>query len=73
MCLAVPCKIIGIEGEEALVAMSGVTLRISIMLTPEARPGDYVLVHAGFSINIVNKEEAEETLRLFDQLQAQAG
>jgi hydrogenase expression/formation protein HypC len=68
MCLAVPVLITEIENEEATVEIGGISRRISIYLTPEAGVGDYVLVHAGYAINIVEPEEAEETLRLFQEM-----
>jgi hydrogenase expression/formation protein HypC len=70
MCLAVPAQVIAINGDEAHVDMSGVRLRISVALTPEVRVGDYVLVHTGFSINVLDEQEAQETLRLFEELEA---
>ena len=68
MCLAVPAQVISIEGQEAHVDMSGVRRRISVALTPEVRIGDYVLVHTGFAINVLEEQEAQETLALFKEL-----
>ena len=68
MCLAIPAQITSIEHKEAEVDMGGITRRISLWLTPEAKVGDYVLVHTGYAINILDQEEAEETLRLFGEL-----
>jgi hydrogenase expression/formation protein HypC len=70
VCLAVPARIIELEGDEALAEMSGVRIKVSLVLTPEARLGDYVLIHAGFAINVLNTQEAVETLELFEQLDA---
>ena len=64
MCLAIPALIKSIEDREAEVEIGGITRRISLWLTPEARVGDYALVHTGYAINILDQEEAEETLRL---------
>ena len=58
MCLAVPAKIVNIEDQLALVEVNGVRRAASLMLLPEAKPGDYVLVHAGFAMQIVDFEEA---------------
>ncbi len=69
MCLAVPARILAIDGQEAEIDLSGVQRRISIALTPEARVGDYVLVHTGFSIHVVDEEEAQKTLDLFRELE----
>jgi hydrogenase expression/formation protein HypC len=62
MCLAVPAKIKKIKGKSALASFGGIKKDIKIVLTPEARVGDYVLVHAGFSIQKINKREAVESL-----------
>ena len=65
MCLAVPGKITELhDNAQATIDMMGVTRDISLRLTPEAQVGDYVLVHAGFSIEIVSEEEAQQTLDL---------
>ena len=65
MCLAVPAKIVDIQDQLASVEVSGVRRAASLMLLPEAEVGDYVLVHAGFAMQIVDHEEAKriEALR----------
>lgn len=68
MCLAIPVLIKSIEDKEAEVEIGGITCRISLWLTPEARVGDYALVHTGYAINILNQEEAEETLSLLREI-----
>ena len=68
MCLAIPALIKSIEDKEAEAEIGGITRRISLWLTPEARVGDYVLVHTGYAINILDEEEAEETLTLLQQI-----
>lgn len=68
MCLAIPMLIKSIEDREAEVEIGGITCRISLWLTPEARVGDYALVHTGYAINILNQEEGEETLRLLAEI-----
>jgi hydrogenase expression/formation protein HypC len=68
MCLAIPALIKSIDGKEADVEIGGITRRISLWLTPEAKVGDYALVHTGYAINILDKEEAEETLKLFEDI-----
>jgi len=70
MCLAVPALIKKIEGRDAEVQIGGITRHISLRLTPEAKIGDYVLLHTGFAINIIDQQEAEETLKLFDEMAA---
>ena len=68
MCLAIPVLIKSIEDKEAEVEIGGITRRISLWLTPEARVGDYALVHTGYAINILDQEEAAETLRLLEEI-----
>jgi hydrogenase expression/formation protein HypC len=71
MCLAVPALIKHIEGKEAEAEIGGITRRISLWLTPEARVGDYVLLHTGYAISVLDEEEAKETLRLFEEMAGQ--
>jgi hydrogenase expression/formation protein HypC len=68
MCLAIPAVIKLIEDKEAEVEIGGITRRISLWLTPEAKVGDYVLIHTGYAINILDQDEAEETLRLLEEI-----
>ncbi len=68
MCLAIPALIKYIEDKEAEAEIGGLTRRISLWLTPEAKVGDYVLVHTGYAINILDEEEAEETLSLLEEI-----
>jgi hydrogenase expression/formation protein HypC len=73
MCLAIPTRIESIEGQQAEVEIGGVRRTISIALTPEASPGDYVIVHTGFAISVLDEHEAEETLQLFAEMGALGG
>jgi hydrogenase expression/formation protein HypC len=70
MCVAIPARVKSIEGLTADVEVGGVSRRISVQLTPEVQKDDYVLVHAGFAIHIVDEQEARETLKLFEELGA---
>jgi hydrogenase expression/formation protein HypC len=68
MCLAVPGKLLSIQGGDPLersgrVSFGGVVKVVSLACTPEAQPGDYVLVHVGVAIAVVDAAEAEETFR----------
>ncbi|MCL1797619.1 MAG: HypC/HybG/HupF family hydrogenase formation chaperone [Eggerthellaceae bacterium] len=68
MCLAIPAKISKIDADNlATVDILGVTREASIDLTPQARVGDYVLIHAGFAIEVVSEEYAQETLDLINE------
>ena len=68
MCLAVPVKVVSVEGIEAEVEIGGVKRRVSIMLPPEARVGDYVLLHTGYAINVIDEAEALETLKILEEM-----
>ena len=61
MCLAIPAKILQIKDSKALIESLGVKKEVEISLIPDAKKGDYVIVHAGFAIQIVEKEEALAT------------
>ena len=58
MCLAFPAKIVAIKDSLATVEKSGVQREASLMLLPDAKIGDYVLIHAGFAMQIVDEEES---------------
>ncbi len=68
MCLAIPGKIIKVEGDYAKVDFGGVTRRVGISLLENVTENDYVIVHAGYAIEVLNEEEAEERLKLFQEL-----
>ncbi len=68
MCLAVPVQVVSIQGSEAEVDIGGVRRRVSIMLTPEAKVGDYVLLHTGYAISVIDEAEAKETLDILTEM-----
>jgi hydrogenase expression/formation protein HypC len=72
MCLAIPALVKSIDGNLAEVELGGLTRQASLQLTPEAKVGDYVLLHTGFAINVIDPVEAEETLRLLEEIVSQA-
>ena len=72
MCLAVPARVLEITGSLARVAVNGVEREASLMLLPEAKQGDYVLVHAGFAMQLVDEKEAEETYALLAEMRGAA-
>ena len=72
MCLAVPGKIISVEGDDPIlragkVNFGGVIKRVNLSYVPEAKVGDYVVVHVGFAISVIDEEEA---LRVFEYLRS---
>ncbi len=71
MCLAIPARVVELQADEmALVDLGGVRKPVSIALVPQARVGDYVIVHVGHAIGMIDPEEAERTLALMGELQA---
>ncbi len=69
MCLALPALIVELlDAETAIVDLGGVRKQISIALVPEAQVGDYVIVHVGHAIGILDEAEAQATLALFAEL-----
>ncbi|MDO8670954.1 MAG: HypC/HybG/HupF family hydrogenase formation chaperone [Dehalococcoidia bacterium] len=69
MCLGIPARIRSIGGgSQAEVELGGVVRGVDLTLVPEARIGDYVLVHVGFAIQLIDEGEALETLRLLQEL-----
>jgi hydrogenase expression/formation protein HypC len=68
MCLAVPMRVVEIEGRYASVEHGGLVRRVRIDFLPNARVGEYVLVHAGIAIERISPEEAEKTLSMIKAL-----
>jgi hydrogenase expression/formation protein HypC len=70
MCLALPAQVVhlGADAETAIVDLGGIRKTISVALMPEARVGDYVIVHVGHAIGRVDPDEAARTLALFAEL-----
>lgn len=62
MCLAVPAKIVKIENDTSTVEVGGVQRIVSLMLLDDAKVGDFVIIHAGFAIRLIDKQDALETL-----------
>ena len=83
MCLAVPGKILSIQGEDfartARVSFGGIVKDVSLAYVPEARDGEYVIVHVGFAISVVDEAEALQTFEYLrrmgelDELDEKAG
>jgi hydrogenase expression/formation protein HypC len=68
MCLAIPAKIIEINGEMAKVEVGGVHRMASLMLVPDLKVGDYVITHAGFALHRVDEQEALASINLLREL-----
>lgn len=69
MCLSIPVKIVEIEGDTARVSAGGTIFTAGLQLVQDARPGDYVLLHAGFAIQKISEEEASEIQSLLDEIE----
>lgn len=67
MCLAIPARIESIDGDRAEADIRGLKRRIGLALLPDAKVGEYVLLHAGFAIQRIDTAEAEETYRLLEE------
>ncbi|MGN0986299.1 MAG: HypC/HybG/HupF family hydrogenase formation chaperone [Otoolea sp.] len=68
MCLALPMKLIKRDGSRAMGEAGGITREIRLDFLPEAEPGDYVMVHAGFAIQRMTEEEALENVKLLEEI-----
>ncbi len=65
MCLAIPAKLVEVNGDQGVIDMGGVRKDISLTLVDGVVPGDYVIVHVGYALNKLDPEEAERTLAAF--------
>ena len=71
MCLAIPALVVELRpNDQAVVNLGGIRKPISIALVPEANVGDYVIVHVGHAIGVLDPEEAQKTLTMFAEMQA---
>jgi hydrogenase expression/formation protein HypC len=68
MCLAIPARIVELDGDRAVVDAMGNRFKAKTTLLPEAKIGDLVLMHAGFAISLVDEEEAKKTWKLIEQI-----
>jgi len=73
MCLAIPALLVEKRpNDQALVELGGIRKPVSIALVPEANVGDYVIVHVGHAIGVLDPDEAKKTLAMFAEMQASA-
>ncbi len=68
MCLAIPAKVIQIEGNTATVELSEMTTQADISLLEGVKTGDYLIIHTGMAIEVLNETEAQETLKILSEL-----
>jgi hydrogenase expression/formation protein HypC len=69
MCVAIPMRVVEINGNEAVCEYEGIKRTARIDLLSEVKVGDYVLIHVGFVIQKIDIDSAEETLKLYKQMQ----
>jgi hydrogenase expression/formation protein HypC len=73
MCLGIPGRIVEIYESEGLrmgkIDFEGVTREACLAYVPEARVGDYTIIHVGFALNVISEQEAQETLEIFRQIE----
>lgn len=69
MCLAIPAQLVSVNGSRGVADMHGSRVEVSTLLAPEARAGDWVLMHAGFAIQRLDADAAERTWAILDDLQ----
>ena len=68
MCLAIPAKVISVNGKSALVTIEDVQYTASLLLLEDVSPGDFIMLHAGFAIEKVDENEARITLQLLNDM-----
>lgn len=69
MCLAIPMRVVSINGNLAEVEASGAVLSVALDLVENVQPGDYLLIHAGYAIHRLSASEAEESLEILQRLE----
>jgi hydrogenase expression/formation protein HypC len=69
MCLGIPARIIKIDGDFAEANINGASLRVGIQLLETVKPGDYVLVHTGYALEVIDEKDALETIKILRQLE----
>ncbi len=67
MCLSIPAKVESIDGDMALVSVGGSKYNASLQMLEDVQVGDYILLHTGFAIQKISKEDAAETLKIFEE------
>lgn len=68
MCLAIPMKVISLDGDECFVEAGGLRRRANLALLKDVKRGDYILLHAGFAIEKLKPEEVKKTLKVLKEL-----
>lgn len=71
MCLAIPAKLVEIDGQKGKVDIGGVKSEIGLMLVDDVKVGDYLIIHAGYALEKLNEEEAKKRLEIFEEMARQ--
>jgi hydrogenase expression/formation protein HypC len=69
MCLSLPAKVLKVDGDMAEVSVGGAVFRAGVQMVEDLRPGDWILLHAGFAIGKMKEEEALETMRILEEIE----
>ncbi len=69
MCLGIPARIVRVNGDYADADINGTILSIGIQLLDHVNPGDFVLIHAGYALEVLNEKDAHETIRTIKRLE----
>ena len=68
MCLSIPAKILSIDGQKARISLGGAEYNAALDLVEDVKVGDYVLLHSGFAIQVIDEKEAMETMQLLNEV-----
>lgn len=68
MCLAIPARVVEVAGDRAIADFGGVRREVMLALIDDVKVGDYVIVHTGYAIQVMDEREGEETLRLWREI-----
>jgi hydrogenase expression/formation protein HypC len=72
MCLAVPARILSLDGEDALCDLGGARARVSVALIDRPAPGDWVIIHTGYALSRIDEDAARDLAAQMDALMAEA-
>ena len=70
MCLSIPARVVKIKGDQADVSVGGAIFKAGLQMVENIKIGDYILLHTGFAIRKIDEEEALETLKILQEMQA---
>ncbi|MFQ6076114.1 MAG: HypC/HybG/HupF family hydrogenase formation chaperone [Candidatus Bathyarchaeia archaeon] len=68
MCLAIPAKVVEVAGDKAVADFGGIRREVMLALVDDVKVGDYVIVHTGYAIQVMDEREGEETLKLWKEI-----